>query len=275
MSVIYSEVFEDYFLTNMRDNIFADDDEEDSNNDDSLPVTEFTIRNCPNSPVDKLLLEHSTCSSVDLVGLQLWRGALLLADFILAHPDQFRGANILELAAGTGLTSVVSAMFGSSVTATDVDRGDILPLIRRNFQLNNESVKACDNKILELDFFWDDFPKDILDNCSICDIILAADVVYDKNITFHFFKTLKKILSMSSKTAYIAIEKRKHAGTGGEIVAPNYKIFLDQLSQLENSPLNAKLQVNVTNIPLDFGQYFNYSRVSELNLFKINSYESK
>ena len=163
MSVIYSEVLEDYFLTNMKDNIFADDDEEDSNNDDSrnnkakgsevnllytytilntdflphpsnlhktttdnsylVPVTEFTIRNCPNSPVDKLLLEHSTCSSVDLVGLQLWRGALLLADFILAHPEQFRGANILELAAGTGLTSVVSAMFGSTVTATDVDRG--------------------------------------------------------------------------------------------------------------------------------------------------------
>ena len=60
---------------------------------------------------------------MDLVGLQLWRGALLLADFILAHPDQFRGGNILELAAGTGLTSVVSAMFGSTVTATDVDRG--------------------------------------------------------------------------------------------------------------------------------------------------------
>ena len=35
MSVIYSEVLEDYFLTNMKDNIFADDEEEDSNNDDS------------------------------------------------------------------------------------------------------------------------------------------------------------------------------------------------------------------------------------------------
>jgi len=276
MSVIYSEVLEDYFLTNMKDNIFTDDDE-DANNEkpDTLPVSEFSIRNCPSSPVDRLLLEHSTCSSVDLVGLQLWRGALLLADFILANPEKFKGAKILELAAGTGLTSVTAAMFGSSVIATDVDRGDILPLIRRNFHLNNESVKACDNRIMELDFFWDDFPDEVLDNCSNCDIILAADVVYDKNITFHFFKTLKKILSMSPKTAYIAIEERKHAGNGGEIVAPNYKIFLDQLNQLENSPLNTKMQVNVTNIPLNFGQFFNYSRVSELNLFQIKSFESK
>ena len=32
MSVIYSEVLEDYFLTNMKDNLFTDDDE-DANNE--------------------------------------------------------------------------------------------------------------------------------------------------------------------------------------------------------------------------------------------------
>ena len=140
MSVIYSELIEDYFLTNINDDLFSDDNiekEEDLNSSSKfrkcvvnpkslffpVPVTEFSIRNCPDCPVRCIMLEHSLSSSVDLVGLQLWRGALLLADFILAHPDIFKNRNILELAAGTGLTSVIAAIFGRQVTVTDVDRG--------------------------------------------------------------------------------------------------------------------------------------------------------
>ena len=88
-----------------------------------MPVTEFSISDCPDCPVSCIMLEHSLSSSVEMVGLQLWRGALLLADFILAHPDIFKNKNILELAAGTGLTSVIAAVFGKQVTVTDVDRG--------------------------------------------------------------------------------------------------------------------------------------------------------
>ena len=75
-------------------------------------------------PVDRLVIEHSQATSVDLVGLQVWRGALLLADFILARPDLVRDKRVLELAAGTGVTSVTAGMFASAVTATDVDRGE-------------------------------------------------------------------------------------------------------------------------------------------------------
>ena len=74
--------------------------------------------------MDRLVIEHSQATSVDLVGLQVWRGALLLADFILARPDLVRDRRVLELAAGTGVTSVTAGMFASAVTATDVDRGE-------------------------------------------------------------------------------------------------------------------------------------------------------
>ena len=124
----------------------------------------------------------------------------------------------------------------------------------------------------ELDFFWSDkdWPDGITEAGRDCDIILAADVVYDKNITLHFFKTLKKFLSISSKTAFIAIEKRQHAGNNGEIIAPNYKIFLEQMSLLHNSILNNN-KIKVENIFLSFDQYLKYSRVNELNLFQITS----
>ena len=54
-------------------------------------------------------------SSRDLVGLQLWRGAFLLADFICANPELFKTKNVLELAAGTGFTSIIVAKWANTV----------------------------------------------------------------------------------------------------------------------------------------------------------------
>ncbi len=52
---------------------------------------------------------------MSLVGLQVWRGALLLADYVLSERAEklVRGANVLELAAGTGITSIVAAVAGA------------------------------------------------------------------------------------------------------------------------------------------------------------------
>ena len=144
MSMIYSELIEDYFLTNINDDLFTDDSHEKQEEEDQLslskkmlqlvltlreffslvPMTEFSIDNCPDDAVRSILIEHSLSSTVELVGLQLWRGALLLADFILAHSEVFMNRNVVELAAGTGLTSVIAAIFCKQVTVTDVDRGE-------------------------------------------------------------------------------------------------------------------------------------------------------
>lgn len=140
--------------------------------------------------------------------------------------------------------------------------------MERNKCLNSRALEKCDFTVLELDFFWDEWPEEIRQKSQDCDVILAADVVYDKNITYKFFKTLKKLLSMSPKKAFIAIEKRQHAGSNGQIVAPNYEIFLQELSDL-----NSSRHINVTSIEIDFKQYFKYSRVKELTLFQIQSFE--
>ena len=62
--------------------------------------------------------EHYRSTEVGLVGLQVWRGALLLSDLILAKPDHIRGKKTFELAAGTGLTSVVAATLAEKVVCT-------------------------------------------------------------------------------------------------------------------------------------------------------------
>ena len=53
-----------------------------------------------------------------LVGLQLWRGAFLLADFILANPDLFKDKIILELGSGVGLTSIIASSLAKKVICT-------------------------------------------------------------------------------------------------------------------------------------------------------------
>jgi predicted nicotinamide N-methyase len=53
------------------------------------------------------------------VGRQIWRGALLLGDFVLHHGASFlQDRTVLELGSGVGLTSIVAAMFATEVICT-------------------------------------------------------------------------------------------------------------------------------------------------------------
>lgn len=62
--------------------------------------------------------EHKTLTELRHVGLQVWRGALLLADYILSNPDLFRDKVVLELGSGVGLTSIVACFASKEVICT-------------------------------------------------------------------------------------------------------------------------------------------------------------
>ena len=110
----------------------------------------------------------------------MWRGALLLSDFLLANPKLLQGKKVLELASGTGLTSIVAATLADSVTATDVDRGEILPLIRKNANLNRGVLSQPENfNVQELDFFWDSWPPD-LEQRVISSEVIAVSFSFSK-----------------------------------------------------------------------------------------------
>lgn len=57
-------------------------------------------------------------TTLENVGQQVWRGALLMGDYLLSNLSRLTGATILELGAGTGLVSVIAAMSGAHVFCT-------------------------------------------------------------------------------------------------------------------------------------------------------------
>ncbi|KAF2879914.1 hypothetical protein ILUMI_26243 [Ignelater luminosus] len=209
-------------------------------------------------------IEHSESTSLDLVGLQVWRGAFLLADWLLHNGENLpKNVPILELGSGTGLTSIVAAMY-APVICTDVDKGEILNLIKTNIT-RNKNITKYPVKVTEIDFTKDSLNPEVETILRQIQIVLAADVVYDDQLTQSFVKTMELILSYPhSRTIYIALEKRfVFTIADCDTVAPCYEYFLECINKLRS--------VTITEIRLDFPQYFQYDRVKELVLWKISN----
>ena len=69
-------------------------------------------------------------------GLTLWPAGFLLCEWVLQHPDLFRGRRVLELGCGIGLTSVLLHRAGAStLVCTDGDEQVVLNL-HANFRIN-------------------------------------------------------------------------------------------------------------------------------------------
>jgi len=213
---VVTEIWSDDILQVGR--IFADSSEDEStkSDDDAQCFTDEFVARVNSKEHLKLSIENHHKSTRELVGLQVWRAGLYLADYILGNVSSFKDRTILELAAGTGLLSLVLAskhVGCKHVICTDMDKGDILPQIRRNVKLNRDSISPTKVTVTELDFFKG-VPKDDKD-IRETDIIVVGDVIYDQVVTSAFFKCLESIVKLvfsSGKKfhcdAYVAMEAR-------------------------------------------------------------------
>lgn len=93
-----------------------------------------------------------------------WASGLVMAQWLLQHPEKVRGQTWLDFGAGSGVVAIAAAMAGAKrVIACDID-----PLARQACAAN----AAANGVTLELS---DDF-----DIAPACDGIVAADVLYDR-----------------------------------------------------------------------------------------------
>lgn len=224
-------------------------------------------------------IEHRKSTRLDLVGLQIWRGALLLGDYIMHNERKFKNAHILELGSGVGLTSIVASMYAREVICTDIDVGGLLDLIRGNVQRNAHlSNPHCRVHVTELDFkaSYQDYPRELKDKLQHVQYVVAADVIYDDDITEAFVRTIVSLLLElpKLKAIYIALEKR-YVFTLEDMdsVAPCYDYFLRYFQKR-----NSRFGVNrwkLINVCMNFPRYFDYDKVKDLVLLKICHANSK
>lgn len=217
-----------------------------------------------------ITIEHSEATELRLVGLQVWRGALLLADYIFHKRAEFREKFILELGAGVGLTSIAAALYAQQVVCTDVNVGGILDLIRENLKHNSKLIQNNNNiDVLELDFLKpiQEYSSALLKAIDNCDIVVAADVIYDDDLTNAFIRVIDVFfergrLSGKTKTVLIALEKR-YVFTLAELdtTAPMFEYFLKQT--IHKPWLFEYIETK------SFPQYFEYDRSRHLVLLKV------
>jgi len=231
------------------------------------------------STLDVVNIVHSMDTPIEFVGLQVWRGALLLADFIIANEQLFKDAVILELGSGSGLVGIIAGRFCRLCYLTDYHE-TILLNCQRNIDLNSHMfTSSLSNparvRLLNLLSPLEPFPSGLqgpppyhwntedLTMLKSINFILASDIIYQEPLTDALFGLLEKIWTISpSMKFYLAIEKRIQFSVDFmEDVSPAYDYFVDKLITL--SKTSRKLD-------LSFPQYLYYERVEELELWEMN-----
>ncbi|XP_058508787.1 methyltransferase-like protein 22 isoform X2 [Solea solea] len=244
---------------------------------------------------DIIKIEHTMATPLQDVGKQVWRGAFLLADFILSESDLFRGATVLELGAGTGFTSIVMATTAKTVYCTDVGE-DLLSMCKRNVSFNRHMTELTGGEVrvrlldwlqpslctdADVDFSWtEEEVADVYDNTRF---IIAADVIYDDELTSGLFRALHGLCSNCNHTCtiFISIEKRfkvcvsfrtrmnftlRHM----DVCCEAYSYFRRCLSQLQDLD-DGRCSFRVQQLPCDFAQFFIYERIEQLELWKVTA----
>eukprot|EP01147_Barroeca_monosierra_P004056 gene4056-6475_t len=135
-----------------------------------------------------LTLSHAMATPLVNVGQQLWRGSLLLMDWLIHNGKALHGQNILELGGGLGAASIVGAHFGAHMLCTDIGL-TTLDLCKLNIDRNQDwitgSVRVCSLDWGHIHNILDQAEStqrnsfslclDDIDQLKQCSIIIAAD----------------------------------------------------------------------------------------------------
>lgn len=125
----------------------------------------------------EIQIEHQIATNLSLVGLQVWRGALVLADLLIHYRKKFAKKRLLELGSGVGLTSIAGGIYAEKdIVCTDIDLGGILELIKKNVEMNKKLIKHNVNiHVMELDFRNMNWSNDLQKAIRESNVIFAAD----------------------------------------------------------------------------------------------------
>jgi len=139
-----------------------------------------------------------------------WAGGQALARYVLDHPDEVRGARVLDFATGSGLCAIVALQAGAAdVYGTDIDPWSA-PAVALNATLNGLHVPFVGGDPL------DDQPPD-------ADVILAGDIGYEWNLATRGAAWLRRAVDRGARVL-IGDPERHYLPPDGLAVAATYDV---------------------------------------------------
>ncbi|OQS02427.1 methyltransferase 22-like [Thraustotheca clavata] len=194
---------------------------------------------------DQIVLYAKTHTLANKSGLQVWRGAFLLCDFVLQHAEAFANDIILELGCGIGFAMIVLSRIAKLVVGTDHDV-DALTIAIKNLEMNKHGkyrLRRLDWTCSDLDessapFGWSHRDLNTLKQVRY---VMASDVFFDDELTLIFLSKLHGLMTENPQlTALIATEKRAvFSSFSMSVIHLGYDIFLKHLcTHLTPPPLS-------------------------------------
>jgi predicted nicotinamide N-methyase len=204
------------------------------------------------------------------VGMTTWPAGFYLAEVIAANKNLFDGKVVLELGAGVGITGILLKWMTQtrSTILTDYTR-EILNNMYYNMQINEiEATELSQAKPEDFNngkLFVDEFDWSTFEMTKLpvsVDVIIAADVVYDEDLTVSLVATLNKLLRSkdnNGKTPFALIAQTPRRPQSKEH-------FIKSLEELQLDWEDVTKSTEKRNL-FDF----DYSNNSEVTLFKIKA----
>ncbi|MFC3151556.1 class I SAM-dependent methyltransferase [Litoribrevibacter euphylliae] len=126
-----------------------------------------------------------------------WASGQIMAKYIEEHPETVRDKVVVDFGAGSGIAAIAAAKFGAKrVIACDIDE-DAIMSCKANAELNNVGIEFSD------DFF------ELIQKMDTPDIILAADVLYDRDnipLLTELRKNCQSILMADSRVKNLDVD---------------------------------------------------------------------
>ena len=129
---------------------------------------------------------------------RIWPSSIALCEFIAGNPVYIQNKNVLELAAGLGLPSLLSAPFAANVIASDY-LPEAVGFIRQSAAVNNFQNIEC--RLID----WN-----AIDESITADVLLLSDINYAPAAFEQLFKVVYSFI-MKGSTILLSTPQRLSA----------------------------------------------------------------
>lgn len=190
--------------------------------------------------IDYTISSYTAVAQSTLIGQAIWPAALLANTYITHNINEFTKKRVLELGAGTGVTSCLLHLCSASHLIVTDYLDSVLNVCDINFRNNFANLCRCRgncqctysvNK-----FDWTELNTELINGMNI-DIIICADCCYIPEDLNMFANTVKHCLNSSHHDAYaLLIQKERNPLT-----------FMSYLSELRECGLHIE-EIDTTSL---------------------------